>query len=317
MDGPIIPQVSVVIASHRRDAVRKCVGRFTRGGSGKAAAETIVVADYPVGDMIACCPEVVWVYCPDISIPKKRNVGIARARGAIVGFIDDDCEPLDNWVDNALRYLRDNPEHAGVEGHTAIERREGVAYPAGEFKRLETPSFRTNNIFYRKEILLRFGCFDERFSVQREDIDLAFSILESGLIIGYCPDIRVAHGCREGERWDLLKNCRNRRFDPLLYKKHRSLYRKWIATPVPPGIELMLAMHCLLAAGFWYGGRYLVVAVLSEAIGSLAMAMRRNSLVKFNTLQIACDCASFIAAPFVLFGALVYGSLKFKKLLIF
>jgi|WetSurMetagenome_2_1015567.scaffolds.fasta_scaffold141767_2 glycosyltransferase involved in cell wall biosynthesis len=313
----ITPVVSIVIASHRKDYIRKCVDRCLETIVDTSAAEVLVIADYPVEDLTALYPRVLWVYCPDKSIPKKRNIGIERARGEVVGFIDDDCIPFENWVTNAVKYLRNNPRDAGVAGHTIVERREGVSYPLGEFKRLESPSFRTNNIFYRKNVLSTIGNFDERFLLQREDIDLAFSILESGLLIGHCPDVRVLHACREGEPWDLMKNCINRRFDPLLYKKHGKQYRKWIKTPFTPSIGLMLLIHVIFLIVLFYGRTFVGFAAAMEAIGTLAMAMRRNYRNGFDIVQLFCDGASYVAAPLVLLGALVHGSIKFKKLLLF
>jgi glycosyltransferase involved in cell wall biosynthesis len=317
MQGPLIPEVTVVIASHRKDHIRKCVDKFTEKIIGQLPVEVIVVADYPIDGFAASYPAVRWMYCADKSIPVKRNIGIAQGGGTIVGFIDDDCIPFDNWVDHAVRYMRDHPEHAGVAGQTIVERHEGISYPLGEFKRLETPSFRTNNIFYRKEILLKAGGFDERFFVQREDIDLAFSILELGLAIGFSPDIKVLHRYREGERWDLMKNCINRRFDPLLYKKHKKMYRKWIRTPFTPSIGLMLFTYGLLAISFWHGGEFFAIAASLVAVCSLAMGIKRNRQTRLSPIQVVLDWVSYMAAPFVLMGALVYGSIKYRKLLLF
>jgi glycosyltransferase involved in cell wall biosynthesis len=314
---PVTPEVSIVIASHRKGYIRKCVDHCLETIGDIYAVEVLVIADYPVADLAALYPRVLWVYCPDKSIPKKRNIGIERARGKVIGFIDDDCIPFENWVANAEKYLRNNPGHAGVAGHTVVERREGVSYPVSEFKRLETPSLRTNNIFYKKKILSTIGNFDERFLKQREDIDLAFSILESGLPIGHSTDIRVLHACREGEKWDLLKNCINRRFDPLLYKKHRKQYREWIKTPFTPSIGLMLLIHVIFITTLFYGSPFDGFAGGGEVIGTMAMAMRRNYRNGFDIVQFFCDGASYVAAPFVLLGSLVHGSIKFKKLLLF
>jgi len=258
-----------------------------------------------------------WAYCPDKSISKKRNIGVARSRGWIVGFIDDDCRSLDNWVNSALDFMRNNPGLAGVAGHTMVERCEGISYPYGEFKRLEIPSFRTNNIFYRKNILLKAGGFDERFTLQREDIDVAFSIMKMGYTIGHCPAIKVLHLPRQGERWDLIKNCVNRRFDPLLFKKHLPLYRKWIKTPFTPSIALVSITFCLFAVGCGIGGLFFGIALSLFAVCSLSMGIKRNIHKKFDIAQVLYDWAAYMAAPVVLIGALLYGSIKFKKLLIF
>jgi GT2 family glycosyltransferase len=159
------------------------------------------------------------------------------------------------------------------------------------------------------------GGFDPRFTFQREDVDVAFSILHLGLFIGYCPDIQVLHLHRGNEHWDLLKNCCNRRFDPLLFKKHPELYRQWIKTPATPSITALLALHGLLIAGLCVGlaTGLLIVGDLGYA---LVLSLRRNLPAGFHGGQIARDWLSYGVSPFVLFGALVYGSVKFKKFLV-
>jgi glycosyltransferase involved in cell wall biosynthesis len=319
MPEQITPRVSVVIASHRGDLIGGCVERCieTILRPSPPMAEVIVVADYPIEGCRESYPALRWMYCADISIPKKRNAGIALSGGNIIGFIDDDCMPMENWVAHAIRYLEDNPDKAGVAGTTMVERREGISYPLTEFKRLETPSFRTNNIFYRREAIVKAGGFDERFCLQREDADLAFSILETGLAIGFSAEVRVIHRCRENERWDLLKNCVNRRFDPLLYKKHAPLYRKWIRTPFTPSIGLVSAACCFPAAGLWLGAPFSAVCAMLAVVCALAMGIKRNRLAKVSAVQILRDWLSYMAAPFVLTAALLYGSIKYRKFLLF
>jgi GT2 family glycosyltransferase len=295
--------------------VEQCIEKILRPSS--KVAEVIVVADYPIEAHTSSYPAVRWMYCPDKSIPKKRNAGIALSLGNIIAFIDDDCVPAGDWAVHAIRYLEDNPDKAGVAGTTVVERREEISYPLAEFKRLETPSFRTNNIFYRREAIARAGGFDERFCLQREDADLAFSILEAGLSIGFSADVGVIHRCRENERWDLLKNCLNRRFDPLLYKKHARLYRKWIGTPMTPSIGLMAVAWCLPAAGFRLGAQFAAAAALFFVACALAMGIKRNRLARVSAAQILRDWLSYMAAPFVLMAALAYGSIKYRKLLLF
>jgi glycosyltransferase involved in cell wall biosynthesis len=319
MSAVTTPKVTIIIASHRSEYIDQCIKRCIEiiFRPSPEIAEIIVVSDYPVEIFMVSYPVVKWIYCPDKSIPKKRNMGIAQSRGTIVGFIDDDCIPMDNWVSHAIRYLEDNSDRAGVAGNTMVERREGISYPFSEFKRLETPSFRTNNIFYRKEAVLKVGGFDERFLFQREDVDLAFSMLEAALTIGYCADIKVIHCCRENERWDLIKNCVNRRFDPLLYKKHAPLYRKWIKTPITPSICLVTIFYCFSAISFLVGGRSCLLMVSLTLVCALSMGIKRNRFIRLSPGQVLRDWLSYIAAPFTLMAALVYGSIKYRKFLLF
>jgi GT2 family glycosyltransferase len=241
-------------------------------------------------------------------------VGSAGARGDVLAFIDDDSVPDPGWAAQGLSYLDNHKEVAGCEGKTVLETGD-VAAPIDEFKRLEKAGFRTNNIFYRKSVFMAAGGFDEQFSFQREDADLAFSLLSLGHDIGYCADAVVVHRVRRNEKWDLMKNCVNRRFDPLLYKKHPLLYRKHIGSPVPPGIRCVMAFHALCAIALctvWWPA-----AATLDLLAVLVLSVRRNKSGKNGILWIARDFVSFLLAPFLMTGALIYGSVKFGKWLIF
>jgi len=316
MPEALTPFVSIVIASHRQDYIKKCLDGFNRDVRGDVSAEILVVADYQVKQFEKDYPEVLWFFHADASIPAKRNTGIMHARGGVIGFIDDDCVPVSGWIVKAARYMEQNSLHAGVAGRTIVEQAKGISYPVREFKRLEKPGFRTNNIFYRKDVLAKVGGFDSRFTFQHEDVDLAFSILGLGLSIGYCPDAKVLHLHRSKENWDLLKNCYNRRFDPLLYAKHKPLYRKWIKTPFTPSIALTLVMHGLLLACLC-AGLAVVLPGACDLAYTLTLSVRRNWYSGIHCGQIARDWLSYCVSPFVLLGALAFGILKFKKLLIF
>ncbi|HAJ79360.1 MAG TPA: hypothetical protein DCO75_06275 [Fibrobacteres bacterium] len=309
------PRVSIVIASHRKDSIEKCLEGFSGDIAGFVDFEIIAVADYSFDDLKRKYPEINWKYHNDKNIPAKRNIGISCAKAPITGFIDDDCVPLPDWIIAAAGYLEQNSSLAGVAGHTVVEVKNGVSYPLKEFLRLEKPGFRTNNIFYRKDIILKAGGFDERFTFQREDIDLAFTIMDMGVKIGYCPDVKVMHLHRDKEYWDLLKNCRNRRFDPLLYNKHPAAYRKWIGTPLTPAIIMMTLLHAATLAGIHFG-MSAAPALLIDTGCALILGIRKNNSPLKNILRILRDGFSYFIAPLVMFAALIYGSIKFRRFLL-
>jgi len=310
-------ETSVVVASHRPHYITACIDALVTEAVSETEREIIVVADYPIEQLAKEHPGVQWICMPDISIPAKRNRGISCAHGEVVGFTDDDCIPRPGWVKNAAAFLRRNNDCAGVAGQTDVEHVEASTYPLREFKRLELPGWRTNNIFYRKSDLIEAGCFDERFTLQREDADVAFSILARGRKIGYCSDVKVLHRHRNGERWDLLKNCRNRQFDPLLYKKHRRAYRSQIGTPMPPAIALMLLAHLALGACWFAGNPAFGIAAVVSGVYAVGLSLRRNELKPARAEQIVCDAVSYVIAPYVLLAALIYGSVKCRSLLLY
>jgi GT2 family glycosyltransferase len=317
MQQMVAVRVSVVVASHRSvyagDLADALVNLMRHG---TPAMEAVFVADYPVEEFIRRFPDIRWISCTHTGIGVKRNVGSRAAQGEVLAFIDDDCIPAPDWIEQGLLYLDSHKELAACEGRTVVEDAEAAA-PIAEFKRLEKAGFRTNNIFYRKSVFESAGGFDERFSFQREDADLAFTVLSQGQKIGYCPDAVVYHRVRHNEQWDLLKNCINRRFDPLLYKKHPGLYRKYVGSPIPPGIGVVLMLHALFIFILVVYTAVWPFAAVLDCTAALTLSARRNRSGRNGFLWIMRDFISFLLAPVVLAGALIHGSVKYRKLFLF
>ncbi len=278
----------------------------------KKCYETIVVCDYNPEALKSRYSQVRWIFLNDKSISAKRNLGVSACKGELIAFIDDDCKPYENWISEGLNYLQKNKNCSAVEGYTTIEKNSYGLRLQKEAKRLEKPAMRTNNIFYRKKVFLEAGGFDQRFSVQREDADLAFTVMEKGGSIQYCPQIRVQHRFRHWEHWDLLKNCWNRRFDPLLFLKHSQMYRKYIGSPLTPSISLQLFAFVIYAVALFFSVRKKWL-VLSHFFLTAILALRRSGLSYLLRTRFMVEFISVLISPFVVMTALAYGFLKFRK----
>ena len=309
-------KVSIIVPSHRPEFIRELLCALRKQDFDKELSEIIIVTDYILDSLPDEYPEVIWKFLGNRSISAKRNLGVSASSGEIVAFIDDDCIPEIDWLSQGAGYLRTHKDAEAVEGLTTIGQSHKITGVIKEYRRLEKPGFRTNNIFYRKEIFLKAGGFDERFTVQREDLDLAFKVLELGGKIDHNPDIKVKHRFRHWERWDLLKNCWNRRFDPLLYRKFPERYRKQIGSPFPPGIVTLLGAYIVLPFLFWKGS-FIGLVLYANMVLIVVLAAKRTGAGQFALKRFIYETISVIVAPLVLFGALVYGSLRFKKILLF
>lgn len=313
MQETVIPKVSVIVSSHREQFIEEFTSSFGNSVWESVPTEIIIVADYNFDKLIKKHPDIQWLYVPDKSISAKRNKGITSAKGTICAFIDDDCIPDEKWISKAVEFLDNHPDLAGVEGMTFVDKCDKKEGAYREYKRLENQGYRTNNIFYRRKTLLEVNLFDERFTVQREDVDLAYSIIEAGFSIGYSREIKVKHRFRKNEKWDLLKNCINRRFDPLLHLKHKKLYRHYIGTPYPPGISLLFLVHLMLIFGIVVSIQLLLIFALLDIFVIIFLTTRRAGFPFINSpVQWLREFISFSISPFVLFGALMYGSIRFR-----
>lgn len=309
------PRVSVIVASHRQNAIESFLAAWGNAIWGTVPVEIIVVADYPVDTFQKRYQWVQWFYVSEKSIPMKRNKGVRHAQGDICAFIDDDCRPCSGWISRAAAFLDANQEYAGVEGKTVIEKKKGMHGAYREYKRLEQQGFRTNNIFYRKSILCSVGMFDERFTVQREDVDLAYTLIENGFSIAYEPMLRVEHQFRDTEQWDLLKNCINRRFDPLLCRKHPALYRTLIKSPFPPSLIYALMIQTGVFCSIFTAPSYSLYAAGCGCAALVILTIRRGGFLL--TLQWFRELGSYMIAPFLLLVVLLYGSIRYRYLLVF
>jgi len=309
--------VSVIIASHRKTMVKAVLdGLYHQKKSAPVSIEIIIVTDYPNGALQEEFSDCLWVHLPDKSISRKRNCAIHLASGALCAFIDDDCIPASDWIMQGYTYLHNHPEISAVEGKTTIEKQADIGFSqTREYRRLEKPGFRTNNLFFRTAHLRTIGGFDERFTVQREDIDLAFCAFARGYRYAFYEAIRVTHRYRHGEKWDLLKNCWNRRFDPLLHKKHPKLYRKHIGSPLTPTLmaSLMLLSIVMVTRR---RRRTVPVGLLLNVCFYAATGVRRAGISPFSASRLFFETVQGIAAPLVTLAALIYGSVRHRTFLI-
>lgn len=310
-------KISIIIPSHRENIIRStCRKLLTLENINQC--EVIIVTDYNTDKLQSEFSTLQWYNIDNKSIPAKRNFAIKKSSAPIVAMMDDDCLPEQNWITEGLNYLKNNPDIVGVEGQTSIESSNPKLAHFKRFKRLEKPGYRTNNIFYRKSALEEIDFFDERFEFQREDTDLAFSLLEKNLNIEFSENIKVTHLFREKEKWDLLKNYYNRRYDPLLHKKHSKNYRKYIKSPVTKSSLYVLAIYIffIFTLFIYYAFSPLFTAITFSFLISGYFISHKNTSIKHPILTIT-EFISYLLSPFVLWGALLYGSLRFKHFLLF
>ena len=185
--------ISVIIPTHNRSetlvrAVNSVVNQT------RAVDEIIVVSDGSTDNtaevMQAFCEKDSRIqfieYHPGVNGNHARNVGIEKANGEYIAFLDDDDEWLPFKIEKSMAVFENNP-HAGLvySGMSQIYDDIGFSYNTKPSQKgdLSKRIFVYNDIggpgntMLRKDVLIKAGLFDEKLQAQ-QDYDLWIRALE-------------------------------------------------------------------------------------------------------------------------------------------
>ncbi len=161
----------------------------------------------------------------------SRNLGAARARGALLAFLDSDCEAAPDWLRNVVQPFLERPEVGIVQGRTLPPPGEKLGIRS-RYVTVEGSDwiFHTCNILYRREAFAAVGGFSAGFyydfeaaaasaiprpsvvwimSTSGEDADLGWRVLERGWKSAYSGKGLVYHEVRQlgALRWLIDEAC--------------------------------------------------------------------------------------------------------------
>jgi glycosyltransferase involved in cell wall biosynthesis len=322
------PKLSIIIPTYNRKALlAKVLDSVGQMQIPPADCEVIVVDDGSTDQTVAGLKERHDAFLLKILRHEKsqgpsaaRNEGARAARGGILGFLDSDIVVHPAWWKTAARHFED-PNVAGVEGATLSP--EGASQPT-PFTHVVSNAhgghFLTCNILYRKNVFLACGCFDERFvRANREDSDLAFSILEQGYRIVFDPACQVVHPLFDSSRGVYLKEAKYGKHEALLRRKHPETYRqylKWVDGRAFPVFYwgMFLGWPALFSGWMleWYSlaGLGLAGAGLGWAGAVYAVCRKRKTTIR----NLAVLIPQFLVIPWVRLFWVLVGEWKYRKI---
>jgi glycosyltransferase involved in cell wall biosynthesis len=229
--------LSIIIPTHNRARYLKmCLEALTSSTSGHSDCEVIVVDDHSELDIARCnqvsCENMHANYLylkKNCGAAAARNVGIEKAKGEWVAFLDDDVCVEPAWYSECKKALSNLvPNIIGLEGMVIAT---GNGVWDKEVENLNGKAYLSCHIIYRKDLLRRIGGFDGHFTGQYpacEDHELAIRALFWGDIV-FNPHLRVRHLPRTIHCLSYIKNSFHRMKSLLeaefyFFMKHRDRY---------------------------------------------------------------------------------------------
>lgn len=148
-----------------------------------------------------------YLFCPlSYGISRCRKEGVEAARGEIIAFCDDDCVPVQDWLQHIVRRLQ-NEQDLGLLGGQVINigfeaahqykgrqkwtNRNGKLAFAADPK--EAEFFGNANLAFRKAVYQMVGGYDPFFIACMAELDLTMKVRRHGFRIDYEPAAVVRH----------------------------------------------------------------------------------------------------------------------------
>jgi GT2 family glycosyltransferase len=278
------PDVSVIVPCYNSErTIRQCLRSLINQETGVAFDITVVDSS------VDATPDIVEREFPAVRLihlakrtfaAAARNIGIRETRAPFCLMIDSDCVAKPDVIERMVIRHNEN-SYAAVGGSLAngtpgqISGLVGYLAEFKEFmpsapKRLEK-GIPTANIMYRREALVRHGCFDDEMQYA-EDILLNWKIFSAGESILFDPEIEVTHLNRTGWRNVLFYQTGLGRLSAKARRRGRMPGRVLLDYPI---LILLMPIVRSLNAARWFARhdrRMLLKFLLISPIYLLAMA---------------------------------------------
>jgi len=238
----VVPSTTIVIPTVGRPSLRTLLDALA-GGTRPVDGPVLLVDDRPrLDDAVETLVAELAERLPGLRVlrswgrgpARARNLGWRHARTEWVSFLDDDVVPDPDWFDALERDLA--IAGSTVAGSAGLLR---VPLPPGrrptDWERstagLETATWITADMSYRRAALVAVGGFDERFPrAFREDADLGLRITttQGDIVRGVR---RVTHPVRPSDDWASVRQQAGNADDFLMRRLHGPDWRRRVQAP--------------------------------------------------------------------------------------
>jgi len=204
--------ISVIIPSYNSEnTISKCLNSVQN--QNYSGEYEIILIDSSVDKT----PQIVSSNYPDVKFihlnqktdpGAARNIGIEKARGDIIAFIDSDCIAAIDWLENIEKAHESSYNIIGGVVNNGNEKNDLVAWAGyiSEFREFlpehpkkEVSHIPTCNISYQRKIFNKFGLFEGKYYPQ-EDLVYNYNLRQNGEKILLDPTIHIFHHHRSSLR---------------------------------------------------------------------------------------------------------------------
>lgn len=173
-----------------------------------------------------------WIYFHNVhhkktTIPDQRNVGIQAAKGKTIVFIDSDCKPHPEWLNEITKYILHGSEKI-VAGRVVVDDKDSPYEIEAEKHKEEMyiGECPTMNVAYAKELFDKIGLFDEHFRYG-SDVDVSWRAIREGFKIRFNPQAIIYHDLGDAKHnFRRMFSYGSARFD--LYRKHSYRWKTFV-----------------------------------------------------------------------------------------
>jgi len=182
-----LPLSVVIITENEEDGIADCIESVFAACRSVSAFEVILVDSASTDRTVEIAREypVTILRIPDehtVSCGAGRFVGDQVARGEFVLHVDGDMTLTDQWLPQAIDYLRDHEDTVGVEGWLD----ESAATDVTEVEKIGGVTL------YDADELAAVGGFDPWLQGY-EDIDVGFRLTAAGKRLVRLPEVSASH----------------------------------------------------------------------------------------------------------------------------
>lgn len=323
-DGSVAPGVtiSVVVPTyHRPELLQRAVSSVLRQELPSGTNLEVVIAvsdpdapsDIGAAHALAAKDDRVRVVLARRPGPgAARNVGMAAARGEVLALLDDDCQAEPGWLAAGVAQLE---EVDLVQGKTMPG--DPITHPYDKTIWVLRLSglWESCNLFVRREVIDRHGGFDEEWNPTGtagqhwgEDTEWGWRLVRGGATHSFEPEARVQHAVFPQTLREWVRYETKVRYFPMMVRsmpelREAFLFDRYFFSKRHRTLTAAAGVLGVAAVARLFGWKRGARGLLVLAAAPVSSAHVRNALPALEK-------------EWLHFGALVYGSVKYRRVVL-